>query len=255
MTSLREFLATTRTRRNRSGSARTGRLAATTPEPGRTSRGPLPARETEASPPLLSATGVHKRYGRRTVLDGVDLHVSAGELVALVGENGAGKTTLLRICAGLVTPDAGRVQVRGRIGYCPQEAGLFDLLTADEHLRLFAPPLGGQGVVDAGRRLLTEFGFPADHGTVARALSGGTQQKLNLVLSILGTPAVLLLDEPYQGFDRGTYLDFWTHAREWASAGRAVVVVTHLLDNLNLVDRVVELPPPFARPTRPEPIR
>lgn len=198
---------------------------------------------------LLSATGVHKRYGRKVALAGVDLRVSAGKLVALVGENGSGKTTLLRICAGLVGPDSGDVRVQGRIGYCPQEAGLFDLLTADEHLRLFASALGGAGVIEQGRRLLSEFGFPADDGTVARAMSGGTRQKLNLVLALLGSPAVLLLDEPYQGFDRGTYLDFWVHAREWASAGGAVVVVTHLLDNLHLVDQVVELSAPPFQPT------
>lgn len=207
------------------------------------------------SAPLLSATGVHKRYGRRVALAGVDLTASAGELVALVGENGSGKSTLLRICGGLIAPDSGEVRVQGRIGYCPQEAGLFDLLTADEHLRLFAPALGGASVVEEGRRLLSEFGFRADDRTVARALSGGTQQKLNLVLALLGAPAVLLLDEPYQGFDRGAYLDFWAHAREWASAGRAVVVVTHLLDNLHIVDRVVELSPPPVHPSRRGPFR
>ena len=211
--------------------------------------------QTPGPGPLLSAIGVRKRYGRKVALDGVDLSVAAGELVALVGENGAGKTTLLRICAGLVSPDAGRVQVRGRIGYCPQDTGLLELLTADEHLRLFAPALGGVTVVEEGRRLLTEFGFPADDRTVAKALSGGTQQKLNLVLALLGAPAVMLLDEPYQGFDRGTYIDFWAHARDWASAGRAVVVVTHLLDNLHLVDRVVELPASVARPPRQDAVR
>lgn len=210
---------------------------------------------TVMSMPLLSVTGVHKRYGRKVALSGVDLRVSAGELVALVGENGAGKSTLLRICAGLIAPDSGEVRVQGRIGYCPQETGLFDLLTADEHLRLFAPALGGASVVEEGRRLLAEFGFTAEDGTVARALSGGTQQKLNLVLALLGAPAVLLLDEPYQGFDRGTYLDFWTHARDWAAAGGAVVVVTHLLDNLHLVDRVVDLSPPPVQTPHRRPLR
>lgn len=208
------------------------------------------------SMPVLSATGVHKRYGRKVALDGANLRVSAGELVAVVGENGSGKSTLLRICAGLIAPDSGEVRVQGRVGYCPQETGLFDLLTADEHLQLFAPALGGASAVEEGRRLLAEFGFPADDSTVARALSGGTQQKLNLVLALLGAPAVLLLDEPYQGFDRGTYLDFWAHARDWASAGGAVVVVTHLLDNLHLVERVVELsPPPVQASRRGGPVR
>lgn len=165
------------------------------PAPG-TRLGPAGNSATTMSTPLLSATGVHKRYGRKVALSGADLTVGAGELVALVGENGSGKTTLLRICAGLVAPDSGQVRVQGRIGYCPQETGLLDLLTADEHLRLFAAALGGASVVEEGRRLLSEFGFPADDRTVARALSGGTRQKLNLVLALLGAPTVLLLDEP-----------------------------------------------------------
>jgi ABC-type multidrug transport system ATPase subunit len=74
--------------------------------------------------PLVAASGIVKHYGAKHVLDGVDLTVHPGEVVALVGENGCGKSTLLRICAGITRPDAGRVEERGRIGYCPQEPGL-----------------------------------------------------------------------------------------------------------------------------------
>src|SRR5437899_3219548 len=91
---------------------------------------------------LLRAHGITKRFGRRKVLDGAALEAAAGEAVALVGENGAGKTTLLRICAGLERADAGEVGVSGRIGYCPQEPGLLDLLTAGEHLVLFGAAAG-----------------------------------------------------------------------------------------------------------------
>ncbi|MEV5301895.1 ATP-binding cassette domain-containing protein [Amycolatopsis methanolica] len=75
----------------------------------------------------------------------------------------------------------------------------------------------------------------------ARHLSGGTRQKLNLVLAGLGDPDVLLLDEPYQGFDRGTYLDFWEQAWRWRDAGKAVVVVTHLLNQADRVEQVLDL--------------
>jgi ABC-2 type transport system ATP-binding protein len=186
--------------------------------------------------PLLAASGIRKRFGRRLVLDGASVEVHAGEAVALTGENGSGKTTLLRICAGLLAPDEGTVRRSGRVGYCPQEPGVFDHLTVAEHLELF-------GGVAQGTRLLTELRLPLDRRTVTRALSGGSRQKLNLALAVLGNPQVLLLDEPYQGFDLGSYVDFWEHVRAWRDEGRGVLVVTHALTDLDRVDRVVELSP------------
>ncbi len=193
--------------------------------------------------PALDAVAITHSYGRRLVLDRVSLSVQAGEAVAIVGENGAGKSTLMRICAGLIRPDRGEVRLSGRVGYCPQIPGLFDLLNADEHLTLFAPALGlaGSHVVREGRELLDELGFPVGDRSPARYLSGGSRQKLNLALALLGGPRILLLDEPYQGFDRGAYVSFWEHVAGWQADGLAVVVVTHLLTDLALVDRTVEL--------------
>jgi ABC-2 type transport system ATP-binding protein len=193
--------------------------------------------------PLLAASGVSKRYGGKLVLDDAALAVRAGEAIAVIGENGAGKSTLLGICAGLIRPDRGQVNVRDRVGYCPQEPGLFDLLSADEHLALFAPALGlsRPQALARGQELLAEFAFPVGDRSPARQLSGGARQKLNLALALLGGPRVLLLDEPYQGFDHGAYVSFWDHVSAWKSAGLAVVVVTHLLADRSLVDRVVEL--------------
>jgi ABC-type multidrug transport system ATPase subunit len=199
----------------------------------------------------LVARAITKRFGRKTVLDDVDLDLRPGEAVALVGENGAGKTTLLRICAGLLPADSGVVRARAKIGYCPQDAGVLDLLTADEHMVLFgrAAGLSRPDAVRDGRRNLAWFGFPARDRTVAKDLSGGTRQKLNLALALLGDPEVLLLDEPYQGFDHGTYVNFWDHVDRWRSEGKAILVVTHMLAELARVDRVVELPVhPSARP-------
>jgi ABC-type multidrug transport system ATPase subunit len=83
--------------------------------------------------------------------------------------------------------------------------------------------------------------FPVGDRGVARSLSGGTRQKLNLALSLLGDPQVLLLDEPYQGFDRGSYVNFWDHVDRWRERGCATLVVTHMLAELSRVDRVVDL--------------
>ena len=120
---------------------------------------------------------------------------------------------------------------------------MFELLTAEEHLVLFGRGLGlsRERSLSQGRAILEEFDYPLDERSVARDLSGGTRQKLNLALSLLGDPRLLLMDEPYQGFDRGTYVNFWDHVVGWRDQGRAVVVVTHMLAELDRVDRVVEL--------------
>jgi ABC-type multidrug transport system ATPase subunit len=195
--------------------------------------------------PVLRAAGICHRYGERRILDQVSLEIDRGERVAIIGENGAGKSTLMRICARLLTPQEGTLQIEGRVGYCPQIPGLHELLTADEHLALFSPALGltrTEGV-RRGRRLLGEFGFPAGERAQVRHLSGGSEQKLNLALALLGGARLLLLDEPYQGFDHGSYMNFWDHVARWSAEGIAVVVVTHMLQDQALVDRVVALTP------------
>lgn len=196
-----------------------------------------------AAPPMLAARGIRKRFRRTPVLDGIDLDVHGGEVVALTGENGAGKSTMLRICAGLLRAEAGTIKVGGRIGYCPQRGGLFEHLDATDHLTMFGRAWGmdrAEGI-RRGRAILAEFDFPTQQSTVVAELSGGTRQKLNLALALLGDPGVLLLDEPYQGFDHGTYVNFWDHCDRWRKEGKAVVVVTHMLAELARVDRVVEL--------------
>lgn len=194
-------------------------------------------------PVLLEVRGISKRFRRRRVLRGVDLTVRAGQVAAIVGANGCGKSTLLRICAGLVSPDRGTVTVTGRLGYCPQDGGTCDFLYPAEHFVLVGAGRGmtRSAAVGAGRSGAAHLDWDPAGATQARHLSGGTRQKLNLVMAGLGEPDVLLLDEPYQGFDRGTYLDFWDRVLTWRDEGKAVVVVTHLLSQLDLVDMVLDL--------------
>ena len=189
--------------------------------------------------PLLTVTGLSKSYRRLPVLREVNLQAYPGQVVAVTGENGSGKTTLLRICAGLETADTGTLDRHAAAGYCPQEPALFDLLTPAEHIALFTA--GHDHAAAEGRELLASLGVPPQARTLVRDLSGGARQKLSLVLALLGQPGLLLLDEPYQGFDHGSYLDFWHHAEAWRRQGRAVVVVTHLLTELDRADQVLEL--------------
>ena len=188
----------------------------------------------------LAARGICKSFGRRRVLAGVDLDVAPGELIAVVGENGTGKTTLLRILAGDLRPDAGTVAVGGRRGYCPQTVVLDEALTVDQHVRYFQAAYG-IGSLARAAELIERLGFADCRSQQAGTLSGGTKQKLSLTLALMHGPAVLLLDEPYQGFDWQTYLAFWELAADLAAAGTAIVVISHLVFEHKRFDRICHL--------------
>ena len=201
---------------------------------------------TVAAPVVLRLRDVSVRRGRRTVLSGINLTIRRGEVVAVVGANGAGKSTLLQLCAGLLRASGGSIERTPNFGYAPQLDSLAPLLTVDEHLRLFGAARGiRQGrSVSTGHRLLTRLGWTARGDQTAGTLSGGTQQKLNVALAQLDAPDLLLLDEPYQGLDALAYEDLWALISAWRASGAGVLLVTHLLRDVDLVDRVVELPAP-----------
>ena len=204
---------------------------------------------------MLHLTNISARRGRRTVLSGINLTVHRGEVVAVVGANGAGKSTLLQVCAGLLRASGGSIERTPHFGYAPQLDSLAPLLTVDEHLRLFGAARGmrrGRSI-STGHRLLTRLGWTARGDQTAGTLSGGTQQKLNVALAQLDAPDLLLLDEPYQGLDTLAYEDLWALISSWRASGAGVLLVTHLLRDVDLVDRVVELPAPrdSARRTPP----
>ena len=217
-------------------------LASALKEDGAARRAPTPA----YGPIVLRLRGVSARRGRRAVLTDLDLTVRRGEVVAVVGANGAGKSTLLQVCAGLLGAGSGTVERTARFGYAPQLDALAPLLTVDEHLRLFGMLEGAsrERSVPTGHRILQRLGWSPDGNRVAGALSGGTRQKLNLALAQLASPDLLLLDEPYQGLDALAYEDLWTLIAAWRDSGAGVLLVTHLLRDIDFVDRVVELPAP-----------
>ena len=186
------------------------------------------------------ARGVSKAYGRRVVLREVSFAVAPGALVGIVGENGAGKSTLLRILAGELRPNHGEVTVRGALGYCPQEVILNDALTVAQHLDYFRAAYGLDNLRRADE-LIARLNYQQYRQTPVGALSGGTQQKLNLTLALMHDPSVLLLDEPYQGFDWETYLQFWELATELRERDCAVLVISHLLFDQSRFDRLYRL--------------
>jgi len=182
---------------------------------------------------------------RRTieVLKGADLEVSAGELVGLVGENGSGKSTLMQIVVGLLGRDSGEIERPGKLGYCPQTPMLWDKLTVAEHFQLFGRAYGlDEEVADRARQaLLEELQFEHYRGYRVQELSGGTRQKLNLALALMHEPELLLLDEPYAGFDWETYLHFWEMSERRRDAGMGILIVSHLLAERDRLDRIYSL--------------
>ena len=198
---------------------------------------------------VLEATGIEKSYRRRgwrrshPVLTGAHLQLAPAEVVGLVGENGSGKTTLMRILVGDLRADAGTVQSSGQIGYCPQQPVVYPRLTCDEHFELFARAYRMTPTAERESRgaLYEALGFERYAGVRADQLSGGTLAKLNLGLALLPDPALLLLDEPYSGFDWDTYLRFWDLVADRRQRGRSVLIISHFVVDEQRFDRIVEV--------------
>jgi ABC-type multidrug transport system ATPase subunit len=163
--------------------------------------------------------------------------------VGLVGENGAGKTTLLRCIMGLVTPNRGIIRVAGRVGYCPQETFLHAAYTVREHLDLACAIYARHAAVDGSRvdDLVQRFRLGPALDQTMGTLSGGTRQKVKFLTAILHAPTLLLMDEPYDGFDWQTYLLFWDVLGEMRAAGAATLLVTHFVHDRVRLDRLHEL--------------
>ncbi|WP_182883423.1 ABC transporter ATP-binding protein [Microbispora sp. H10949] len=200
---------------------------------------------------MLVAEGLVKRYGRHSALDGFDLAVASGEIVGLIGHNGAGKTTFVEVVTGLVRPDAGRVRIAGGsgravrrlLGVAPQEFALYNGVSVRENLRLFAGLAGLRG-----RRRDTEITRVLDELHLAPivdrpvgVLSGGQRRRVQAATAMVGSPPLLLLDEPTAGADPETRSALLAAVRARAEAGAAVLYTTHYLPELVDLDATVAL--------------
>ncbi|MDF1562249.1 MAG: ATP-binding cassette domain-containing protein [Deltaproteobacteria bacterium] len=204
-----------------------------------------------ATEPLLRLSGVRKRLGSTQALDGVDLHLAPGEVVGLLGPNGAGKTTLVRLLLDLLRPDSGTVEVvghhpaerpRASVGYLPEERGLYPKVRVLP-LLTYLVSLSGLSPAEARRRS-REWLERVDLADRARAradtLSKGMQQKVQLGAAILAGPRLVILDEPFTGLDPVGRRLVAEVVGELKARGAAVLISSHLLDQVQqLCDRVV----------------
>jgi ABC-2 type transport system ATP-binding protein len=185
------------------------------------------------SEPVLSVSGLAKRYGEREALRDVSFDVRARELVAVVGPNGAGKTTLLSIIAGVQRASAGSVSgsagTRGghAIGWAPQRPALYSKLSVAENLRLFAHLERVPDVEPAVARMLEQTGLGDRADEPVERLSGGNRQRVNVALGLIADPQILTLDEPTSALDPGQRARLWEFVAALAARGTPVLFSTH----------------------------
>ncbi|CAN5810523.1 ABC transporter ATP-binding protein [soil metagenome] len=192
---------------------------------------------------LAVVDGLHKSFGDVAALRGVDLEVSSGEIVGLLGANGAGKTTLIRCLLGLTLPDSGQVAVMGmvpgrevlrRVGYVPQGLGLYTDLTVAENLEF------RRGVYGVTEPVSISSLLPAVDQPVER-LSHGIQRKAAFAAALSHLPELLVLDEPTSGVGVLGRAELWEIVRDTAAEGVGVLVTTHHLEEAEQCDRLVML--------------
>ncbi|MCM4080083.1 ABC transporter ATP-binding protein [Paractinoplanes hotanensis] len=196
----------------------------------------------------VDLSGVVKRYGAVTAVDGVSLTIRPGEVVALLGPNGAGKTTTVDMLLGLQQPDEGSVEVYGRaphdavalglVSAVMQTGGLLKDYTVEETVRLTAVLFGKPRTAVAAT--IARAGLTDVANRLVGKCSGGQQQRLRFAMALLPDPELLILDEPTTGMDVAGRHDFWSAIRDDARRGRTVIFATHYLEEADAyADRVV----------------
>jgi ABC-2 type transport system ATP-binding protein len=201
----------------------------------------------------IEAIGLRKSFGEVQALDGVDLQVTAGTVLALLGPNGAGKTTTVRVLTTLLPPDGGSARVAGldierepaalraKIGLAGQYAAVDENLTGAENLemvgRLYHLPKGEPAARAA--ELLERFDLAGAGKRLVKTYSGGMRRRLDLAASLVARPPVLFLDEPTTGLDPRGRLDLWETIEEQVAAGTTVLLTTQYLDEADrLADQI-----------------
>ena len=202
---------------------------------------------------VIDVVGLVKRFGARTVVDGLDLTVARGEICGFLGANGSGKTTTIRMLCGLLRPDGGHgtclghdiiteaVQIRREAGYMTQRFSLYDDLTVFENLDFVASVYEMPGKRAAVNGMMERMGLTDRRDQLASQLSGGWKQRLALAACVLHTPKLLLLDEPTAGVDAKARREFWDLIHDMAGEGLTVLVSTHYMDEAERCKRVVYL--------------
>ncbi|SDK26643.1 ABC-2 type transport system ATP-binding protein [Nocardioides sp. YR527] len=196
---------------------------------------------------VVEASGLRVVRGKKEVLHGLDFSIRAGEVTGLLGPSGCGKTTLMRALVGVqakVTGSltvlglpAGSAALRPRIGYVTQAASVYDDLTVAENLRFFTRVLGAP--MSSVSEAIETVDLVDHKDQVVRDLSGGQRSRVGLAAALLGSPDLLVLDEPTVGLDPVLREQLWGTFRDLAAAGAAVIVSSHVMDEADRCDRLL----------------
>lgn len=197
---------------------------------------------------VIEVENLHKQFGGLQAIDGLDLHVAAGEIYGLLGPSGSGKTTLIRLITGLLLPTKGQITVMqqpmphkgilAQIGYMTQASALYEDLTIRENVTFFAR-MCGQGHNEKRMSEVIELVDLSDRAdSLVRTLSGGMKQRASLACALAHAPRLLLLDEPTVGVDPQLRATFWAYFRRLADEGVTLVISSHVMDEAERCDRL-----------------
>ena len=199
------------------------------------------------APPAVVVRDLHVRRARTPVLRGLSLTVPSGRIVGLLGPSGSGKTTLMRSIVGVQVVDSGSIEVLGlpagstplrkRVAYVTQQASVYDDLTVRQNLAYFRRILGAPASDIDSVIERTDLGSVA--GRLAGSLSGGQRGRVSLAAALLGTPEVLVLDEPTVGLDPVLRVELWGLFHRLAEAGVTLLVSSHVMDEAKRCDRLL----------------